>query len=1480
MKTKDFNVVAIGASAGGLDAIQQLFDHVPSNTGIAFIVIQHLSPDFISLMPELLAKHTKMNIYTAEDKLEIKPNCIYLNQRNKNLHIKGNKLYLLDKGPKHNLNLPIDIFFHTLGEEYKEKSTGIVLSGTGSDGSRGIKTIKEAGGTILAQDPTTAQFDGMPNSAIGTNLCDFILSPQKIAKVIAKIPTQRILIHTDMDNSQSNDVIFNKILEEVHKSSGIDFRQYKKNTLIRRLEKRMNINNIELLFDYHVFLKSNPKEKEMLKQDFFIGVTSFFRDIEAFESLKKKVIPNLFNSTPAKDVIRVWVPGCSTGEEVFSVAMLIDDHIRTNRINQDFKIFATDVDSNALAIAGQGSFNINAINELESYYLENYFIKAGDKLIIQKRIRDKIVFSNHNLLKDPPFIRMDLITCRNLLIYFDSRTQRKVILNFQFALNKFGHLFLGSSESLGEIDKFFKVIDTKWKIFQNISDTKLIPTQASPESRITTISYRNPVRDIHNSEFRFKENPETVFHKYLSKKFSPSSIFIDNEFNILFIKGDAGKKLMHNEGLFQNNLLKMVSTEIGTVIRNGVRRLETEKKDILVKDVAFKQNGETYTFDLSFHKPYDEDNLSGVYLVHFSEDRVLDNNVYVIENMPMDKVSKERLEDLETELKSTKAELQNVVEELETSNEELQSSNEELMASNEELQSTNEELQSVNEELYTVNAELQEKNKELELINNDITNLLDSTEIGTLFLDLDLRIRRYTPALHRLFNLHETDIGRPITSFASNFSEEHRGLMLDDTKEVLNRLSMIEKEIMDIDDNHYLMRIIPFVTVDKKIDGVVVTFVDITKVKETETKLAISEKRLKEAQSIALLGNFEHDFELNTQWWSDQTYKIFGFDNNEKPPVYEVFIQYLDENDAKEIESLMTNAATNGENFTITYKYLMPNTNQLKHILLNAEVIYEKGNKPKGLKGIVQDVTERKEIENQLAFEKQFTDKIAKTSPSGIYVYDLEKGTNIYTNKRYHEILGYSIDEMNTMSNSEFNNLFHADDIETIQKHQQKIAEGLENCKVEYRFRHKKGHWVWCYSIDNPFEKDQDGKVISFIGSFMDLSEKKIFEEQLKDAKQKAEIANIYKNQFLANMSHEIRTPINGIVGFADLLKEKGLSPQKREKYSEVIKNSSNQLLILINDIIDISKIEAGELTLLQKPCHVGNMMQDLETTFNEIKFQKNKEHIEIISVIPSQHSDLIIETDPYRLQQVLSNLVNNALKFSEKGKIEFGFDVIDDLIKFYIRDEGIGIPKEKINLIFNRFEQLGNGHLGKNEGTGLGLSISKGIINLLNGNLIIESLEHKGSIVTIELPLTKTDVIVQNPEPNKVKDEKNIIDGSTILIAEDIYVNKEYFKELLSSFSCTTIFVDNGKEAIDTYFSNKNVDIVLMDIRMPIVNGMEALKQILEKDPKAKIIAQTAYAMESDYDKFLELGFVDYISKPIMKEQLLSKIAFHLKNK
>jgi two-component system, chemotaxis family, CheB/CheR fusion protein len=1470
-KDDDLFVVGIGASAGGLDAIQQLFDHMPNDTGMAFIIVQHLSPDFKSLMPELLAKHTKMEIFTAEDKQIIMPNCIYLNQRNKNLHIKGNQLFLLDKGPKHNLNLPIDIFFHTLGEEYKEKSIGVILSGTGSDGSRGIKTIKEAGGTIIVQDPSSAQFDGMPNSAIATNLADFILSPETLIDVLFKIPNKRLQLSIDEPDSKSTDVLFYSILEEIHKSSGIDFRQYKNNTLLRRLEKRMNINNIDLLIDYLTFLQSNPEEKEILKQDFLIGVTSFFRDTEAFYSLKNNIIPVMCKSKKDTDPLRVWIPGCSTGEEVYSVAILLDEHLRVNKYNFDFKIFATDVDSRAISYAGQGSYPINIGSEVERQYLESYFLKTGDKIQIIKRIREKIVFSNHNILKDPPFIRMDLITCRNMLIYFENKAQARVMINFQFALNKFGYLFLGSSESLGVVSKDFKPIDSKWKIYQNISDTKQMPPQENPGNRIDTFSYKSTDHNIRKTEFRFKENPETVFHKYLSKRHSPASIFIDKEFNILFIRGDAGKRLSHSEGLFQNNLLKMVNPEIASIIRNGVRRLDTEKKDIIVKNIVNKNEGQHYSFDLSFHKPSSNDEFRNIYLIQFSEERDVETDSLTIQNFPIDEISKQRFDDLESELKSTKAELQNTVEELETSNEELQSSNEELMASNEELQSTNEELQSVNEELYTVNSEMQEKNRELLAVNNDINNLLDSTDIGTLFLDSLLRIRKYTPALQQHFKLEETDIGRPISNFASNFDEQTRIDFVNDCESTLKKLTIIEKEVKDLDGNFFLKRISPFITADKKIDGVVISLVDINKLRKTEKELNATEEKYRK-----LFENLNEGF-AHVEIITDKNGNSVDWRYISVNPAYEKqrglkardIIGKLATEIYPDISENTSNwAKVFGETALTGKEQLIENYSLQAQKYYIAHVFCPKKGE---VAATFADITDLKNKEEVIQRSETHLKKVQEISHVGSWEFIFATEEIKWTDELY-KMYGFD-PSLPPPPFSEHSKLFTEESWKLLSTSIAKTQKTGIPYELELRTVRNDGSigWMW---VRGEAIKDEKGNIIGLWGAAQDRTQQKANEDELEIARKQAEVANIHKNYFLANMSHEIRTPMNAVTGFSELLLDDSLPIETKKRYYEIIDGNATQLLKLIDDIIDVAKIESGELKIKGAAFRLSELLLELEESFNQLKIKLNKKQIELRLEIPSEFEDIVIQTDRSRLQQVLSNLLNNAFKFSEKGVIEFGFKVKDRKILFQIKDEGIGIPPEKTIEIFERFKQINYENAAKYGGTGLGLAICKGIVEKLGGTISLESQFGIGSTFTFDLPLNE--IKTAPIDKNKTADVNltKTLNDKKILIADDEKTGQTYLKEILKPYHTELFFADNGKEAVTIYSRNENIDLVLMDLRMPEMNGYKAIEAILKLSPKAKIIAQTAFAMPEEKQKCLDSGCVDYLSKPLSRELVLKTIA------
>ena len=1600
-RKKDLYVVGIGASAGGLKALQDLFDAIPNNTGMAFVIVQHLSPDFKSLMPELLSKHTCMPIHTAKDKQSLKPNTIYLNQNNKNLHIKESKIYLLNKGPKHNLNLPIDILFHTLGEEFKERSIAVILSGTGSDGSRGITTIKEGGGTIMVQDPNDAQFDGMPISAINTNTVDYIDTVPGIARVLSNKLNILPVIATTIDSGNNKiETYIKKILVDVYKYSGIDFRQYKKNTLLRRIEKRMSLNNMNIISDYAQLVEKNDTEKHALKDSFLIGVTRFFRDDEAFDTIKKTVIPSIVESKKNGDTIRIWIAGCSTGEEVYSIAILFNEYIETKKKDIDFKIFATDIDPRGLSVAGLGAYDVHITNEIEENYITKYFFKNGEQLQIIKQIREKIVFSQQNLINDPPFINIDLISCRNLLIYLDTSVQRKVMQNFQFSLNIFGYLFLGNSESLGNVASHFKTINTNWKIFQNIEESKYSPNLTKPFTKFQSTAHFSS-RTASSLKLSAPNNTVEAypFDRYLSRRFSPDAVFIDHKFNILFIAGDVGNKLHHGQGVFQNNLLKIVDQDIVHLLKNGLRRLKKSKADVVIKNVINRSKNGDYKFNLKFHRPENEERFKEFYLIEFSQETAVDTPSEELEvsNISANEDSKEYINDLEYELNVLKVDLQNAIEELETTNEELQSSNEELMASNEELQSTNEELQSVNEELYTVNSEMQEKNKELTNLSNDVINLLNNTEIATLFLDPYMCIRKFTPAIKDIFNLQNEDIGRKLSTFTSNFDQKTTKKLIADSQTALSKLVSIENQLRDTAGNYYLHRVSPFITSNKTIDGVVITLNNINKIKQVEENLKEeelkylnlfenlseafihckiitnnkgesidweylhvnpayeklvgltaedlvgkrasdilpeliddpnkwiqkygitalegknqtiegyvacldkhlyvntfspkqgefagtisdftelkhqekalikSEYELNNVQRITHVGSWNFDIATGQVDWTKELYRIYKLDPTKLAPSYETHSKLYQSKSWELLSKAVAKTQKDGTPYDLELQIIKSDGEQ-GWLRAKGEAVKENG-KIVSLRGSAQDITAFKESELALTKSEYELRNVQRLTNVGSWTLDIDSGDLTWTEELFNM---FQLDASKRAPHiNDHAKLFTENSWRRL-SNLIKIAQVKgKPYEVELEFIRPNGDRGWCIAHGEAVKVDN--KIVTLRGSVQDITKIKENEQALIYAKteaEKSEQANKYKNFFLANMSHEIRTPISSVLGFADLLRNDQLLKSERLKYIEIIDSNSKQLLNLINDIIDISKIESGELKITYDECNLSQLLENLTLTFEQIKIQKNKSHITLKPVIPKNLKNLTITTDTNRLEQVLSNLINNALKFSEKGTITYGFKKVGDYISFFVEDEGIGIAKHKQKEIFDSFKQI-NYNTKNNTGTGLGLAICKAIVSLLGGNISVESKRYKGSTFKFNIPF-KSSESIEN-KSNKIKNRKDqFLKDKTILIAEDNTLIRMLLNAILTKTGAELKFAENGKIALDYFKENPNFDLVLLDIRMPKMSGIEALESILEINPDTKIVMQTAHAMENEKSLCFEKGCVDFLSKPIIKENLYATL-------
>jgi two-component system CheB/CheR fusion protein len=838
--TSNFYIVGIGASAGGLEALKVFFENAPSNCGMAFVIVQHLDPTHKSLLSDLIAEHTQMKVSEIKDGMIVKPNCVYIIPPNKDLRIFHGSLQLIKPTEIRSKRRTIDSFFHSLAQDQKEKAIGIVLSGTGTEGTLGLMDIKAEGGISIVQDLQSAQFKGMPQNAISAKAADFILSPEKMPKqliIYANKVGKNEITPQLIVNPPVN--LLNKIFLLIRNQTGYDFSNYKTNTIMRRIAKRTALNRIDKFEDYILFLQNNPNEIEKLYKDFLIGVTSFFRDKDVFQNLEKTAIPYLLKTNSEKQEIRVWVCACSTGEEAYSLAMLFKEALEKNKKYTKIIIFASDIDKDAIEIARNGIYSENALANVSAERLSRHFISTEKGFQLKKEIREMIVFAHHNVIKDPPFSKMDLITCRNLLIYLTAELQKRIIPLFHYSLNNDGLLLLGTSESIGDSANSFTVFDPKIKIYKKKIDTAMRKTKTHyqlPNIQDNTI---HPAVVI-NSKIKKKVNISSLTEKILLDNYAPPSVIIDKDNTALYFSGNTGLYLEPPNGEASLDVLEMAKKGLRSPLEAAIKKARSIKTEVKVKDIDVKINDHFQTVDLVIkHVLTKESDIGAMMIIFESPER--SKSTSSTKPIKGNANQQPKITELEKELKITQEHLQTAINELETSNEDLQTTNEEYQSSNEELQSTNEELetsreelQSVNEELITVNSELSGKIEQLSQANDDLNNLLSSIEVATIFLDRNLNIKRFTPAATKIFNLIPSDIDRPVTHLSSNIVYK---ALADDVKNALKTLAVKSADVQAIDETWYHMRILPYRTEENVIEGVLVTFVDITEQKITEEKL-------------------------------------------------------------------------------------------------------------------------------------------------------------------------------------------------------------------------------------------------------------------------------------------------------------------------------------------------------------------------------------------------------------------------------------------------------------------------------------------------------------------------------------------------------------------------------------------------------------------------------------------------------------------
>lgn len=1321
-----FPIIALGASAGGLEPLEVFFEHTNPQSKYAFVIIQHLAPNHKSLMDELLSRHTKLPIQKIEDGMPIEKGNIYLNPPKKFVEIEDGKFVLTEKEDR-TLSFPISEFFASLAENFHEKACAIILSGTGSDGSKGIKFIKENGGLVLVQDPQQAKFNGMPNSAIYSGVVDMVCRVETMHQEIDRFFENRDTISQNFNDSTKANAVITSILKSIEKQIDVDFTGYKYTTVSRRISRRMSILDYTKMDAYCNYLQNNQNEAQLLAKELLIGVTRFFRDEEAFNTLKTLVIPQMIKNNSDSKTLRVWVPGCSTGEEAYSIAILIKDYLRINKLQYEVNIFATDLDKEAIKLAANRVFPSSISAEIPGDYLTTYFVTQKNGYVIAKEIREMIVFSAHNVIQDPPFNKIDLISCRNLLIYLTDSIQQQLFTIFQYSLKTNGFLFLGSSETLGDSREDFFELNKKQNLFVNKENKKFVQRLHSIKKKNQVANDHSPNLDNENSVPVFKANKKNLLSEIqhsLIQEYVPDSLITDEQLNLLHSSGNAHRLLTLPSGEISSNITKMLPDAIAIpleVIANKVLQSgnPVTLTDIQVPDEFMPFVGASDFMNVHVRKKELFDGMHYLFITFESSlKRPIEQSP--AEQVTINTVSKEKIHILERELRINRETLQTTIEELESSNEELQ-------ATNEELQSSNEELESVNEELYTVNSEYEQKNQELSTSNDDLNNLIQSTELAILFLDANLNIRKFTPAIKKILDLVPHDIGRNISHFRTKIQLEN---FLGHIESVLAESVSYEFAIEDIKGKEYLLKIAPFKNHKNEVKGITLVFVDLTQAKKLKQAIQVSEKafsdlELKHANQdeiFKLISNNLRDMvcivspQGAIEYSTPSGVDVTGYSLE---TLYEInFLEKIPQLKQREIfKNVFSKNHNNQEPGLIEFEFVKPEGSK-RWLEATIKPILKHGLQEQKFLLVIRDIHQRKLQE----FDFIKNSLIAEQTSSAVIITDINGEIN-FANDAFEKMTGYTENEVLGKKPGSFLQGKETDPklIELMSKSIQARKaftvdiinynkagnKYLVNIKAEPLYD-KEDNFIGFFSIQNDVTEHQD-----YINQIYKLNQ--INKEQFK----KLEEVNKSLEDFAYIASHDLKAPIRNIKSLLEIIQRKGilLEEEKRQKYFDLVISSSVEMDKLINNLLDYSRtgVSKEKLELVNLPDFFESVIELFQ---NDLK---NIDH--------TIHYDFSVKelfVYPIIFKRLINNLIGNAIKHSSKDNLELVIKnkAVANGVEFEISDNGIGIPENQFENIFKIFKSL----KPDKDSNGIGLSVCKKIVELHGGRIWVKSTLGEGA--------------------------------------------------------------------------------------------------------------------------------------------------------
>jgi two-component system CheB/CheR fusion protein len=1340
-----FPVVGIGASAGGLDAVRRFFEHMPSDNGMAFVVIFHLSPDHESSAGRLIAQSTKMAVTQVTSATAIEKNHVYVISPAQYLSMDDGYLRVVPQGPRRGAHVTIDLFFRDLADVHKDKAFCLVLSGTGADGAVGLSRIKEQGGVTLVQSPIDAEHEGMPQAAIKTEMVDFVLPveelPQKLLDLWEnarhiQIPAARDLgadpgAQNDERSIAMAEQVVHDILIKLRNGTGHDFKHYKRATVLRRIERRMQVTAQSDLRGYYSYLNEHPSETKALLDDMLIGVTNFFRDRESFDALERDIAPQLFSryadSLADRQDLRVWSAGASTGEEAYSLVMLMADYKESAGVDVGIQVFASDIDDRAVSAGRAGLYSQAIVADVSPSRLRRYFNKEGDHYRVRKEARDCVLFAKHSLLTDPPFSQIDLIVCRNLLIYLDREVQREILQMFHFALNPGGFLFLGSSESADLCHDLFIVVDKKNRIFR--ARTGAVPAHRMPSlprggyARVSSVSrppYIDPAK---------KPSMESIHQRALQRLLVTPSILVSTAADILHISDGAGRYLHHMTGEVTRNLLSLIIPGLRLEVRTALFQAQQTAQPVKARPVTLNRESRYFQIAVTAYPFKDEQTDTECVLFVFAEDEIDAKNISSDHQMQFEN---QMISNLERELQSTKMQLQDTIEhseisseELKASNEEMQAVNEELRSATEELETSKEELQSINEELLTVNYELKNKVEETDQVNDYLRNLISSTDIATVFVDRNYCIKWFTPRAADIFSMLSVDAGRPLMDITHRLDYEE---MMDDASQVFETLAVIEREIQGKNGRWYIARLLPYRSGSDQIDGIVLTFIDITTRRQAEEELRQGEERLR------LAAENTHDYAIivideyeNISSWNSGAERVFGY----------------------------SKAETIGRPFSF----------------------------------IFSDEDKRAGVPKQ---ELRVAQEQGRSEDERWHVR--KDGSRFYCSGEVTLLKG----------------------------------EGFQGFV----------------------------KIARDLTQHMRLHEEQL--QSLADTRQTSQL----KDEFFAVMSHELKHPLNLIQLNSHVLRR--LPVVKREaaalKAVMSINDAVNSQARIIDDLMDVARIRTGKLKLETRALDFLALLKEIQGVVEHSDHQRN-----ITFELPGSDPGIFIEADATRMEQIVWNLINNAIKFTPPGgSVTVGLCTADGMARLEVSDNGPGIAKSELEHIFQMFKQAhhrpGRGHKG---GLGIGLSLVQQLVEAHHGLITAHSDGlGKGATFSVQFPLTRLPIIADTAEAT---DDAGLLVGVRILLVDDSPDVLETMTLLLEMEQAEVVAMSDATQALE--IAKRQVfDVVVSDVSMPGMDGHQFIKMLrkLGNYSRTPCIALTGYGPDQVFVGENALGFDRSVGKPV----------------